>query len=94
MELTENLPEVLVVLICDDETEGPGPPSVMEVLLLSSGLVVTVTDRARRIDAMTPVICCTASGDKPPVGDEVVGADMEMGGMNDSDTTGAEVAEG
>ena len=82
---------MLAGLACDDETEGPGPPSVTEVPLLSSGLV---TDGARRIDATTPAICCTASGDKPPVGDEVVGSDTEMGEMNDSDTTGAEVAGG
>ena len=69
MELTENLPKVLVGLTCDDEIEGPGPPSVMEVLLMSSGLVVTVADGARKIDATTPAICCTASGDKPPVKD-------------------------
>ena len=83
---------MLVGLTCDDETEGPGPPSMMEVLLLSSGLVVTVADGAWRIDATTPAICCTASGDKPPVRDEVVGTDTEMGRMNDSDTTGTEVA--
>ena len=93
MELTENLPKVLVGFACDDETEGPGPPSVMEVPPLN-GLVVTVADGAQRIDATTPAICCTASGDKPPVRDEVVGADTEMGEMNDSDTTGAEVARG
>ena len=94
MELTENLPEVLAGLACDDETEGPGPPSMTEVPPLISGLVVTVADGARRIDATTPAICCTASGDKPPVGDEVVGADTEEGGMNDSDTIGAKVAGG
>ena len=85
---------MLAGLAYDDETECPGPPSVTEVPPLCSGLVVTVADGARRIDATTPAICCTASGDKPPMGDEVVGADMEMGEMNDSDTTGAEVAGG
>ena len=86
---------MLAGLACDNETEGPGPPSVMEeVPPLSSGLVVTVVEGTWRIDATTPAICCTASGDKPPVGDEVVGADTEMGKMNDSDTTGAEVAGG
>ena len=94
MELTENLPKVLVGLACDDETEGPGPPSVMEVSPLSSGLVVTVADGAQRIDATTPTICCTASGDRPPMRDEVMDADTEMGGMNGSDTTGPEVAGG
>ena len=95
MELTENLPEVLAGLACDDETEGPGPPSVTEVPPLSSGsVVVTVADGARRIDATTPAICCTASGDKPPVGDKVVDADTEVGGMNNSDTIGAEVTGG
>ena len=64
------------------------------VLPLSSGLVVTVADGVWRIDATTPAICCTASGDKPPMGDKVVGTDTEMGGMNDSDTNGAEVAGG
>ena len=49
MKLTENLLEVLAGLACDDETEGPGSPSVMEVPPLSSGLVVTVADGARRI---------------------------------------------
>ena len=44
MELTENLPEVLAGLACDDEAEGPGPPSMTEVLPLSSGLVVTVAE--------------------------------------------------
>ena len=58
MELTENLPKVLVGLACDDEMEGPWPPSMMEVPLMSSGLVVTVADGARKIDATTPAICC------------------------------------
>ena len=93
MELMENLAKVLVGLTCDNETKGPWPPSVTEVPLLSSGLLVTVADGARRINATTPVICCTASGNKPPLGGEVVGADTEMGGMNDSDTTGAVVTE-
>ena len=94
MELIENLPEVLIGLGCDDETDGPGSPSVMEVLLLSSELVVTMADGARKIRATTPEVCCTASGNKPPMKDEVEGADMEMGGMNDLDTTGAEVTGG
>ena len=33
----ESLPEMLVGLACDNETEGPGPPSMMKVLPLSSG---------------------------------------------------------
>ena len=51
-----------------------------------------MADGAWRIDATTSVIRCTAAGDKSPVGDEVVDADTEMGRMNDSDTTGTEVA--
>ena len=94
MELIENLPEVLVGLGCDDEIDGPESPSVMEVLLLSSELVVTMADGARKTGATTPEVCCTASGNKPPMKDEVEGADMEMGGMNDLDTTGAEVTGG
>ena len=94
MELTENLLEVLVGLTCDDETEGPGPPSMIEVSPLSIGLVVTVAEGTRRIDTTTPAICCTVSGDEPPVRDKVLGANKEMGGINNSDTTGAEFAVG
>ena len=66
MELIENLPEVLVGHGCDDKTGGPGSPSVMKVLLLSSALVVTMADGARKIDATTPEICCTASAKSHP----------------------------
>ena len=43
--------------------------------------MVTVADRAQRIDAITPAICCTASGDKPPMGDEIMGVDTEWVGF-------------
>ena len=85
---------MFVGLACDDETEGPEPLSMTEVLPLSSGLVVTVAGRAWRIDTTTPAICCTASDDKPPVGYEFVGADTQMNRMNEMDTTGTEVAGG
>ena len=49
MALTKDLPEVLVGLGCDDETDGPRSPSVTE---FHSGLVVTVADGAQRIDAI------------------------------------------
>ena len=39
MELTEDLPELLVGLKYDDETDDPRSPSVMEVPLLNSELI-------------------------------------------------------
>lgn len=51
--------------------------------------MVTVDDRARRIDATAPTICCTASGDKPPIGYEVLGIDTTLGGMSGLDTIDA-----
>ena len=85
MELTEDLSEVLVGLKHDDETDGPRSPSVMEVPLLNSGLVVTIADGAWRIDATTPVICCTTTGNKPLVKNKLVHVDMEMSGMHMDD---------
>ena len=60
---------------------------MMEVPLLNSELVVTVVDVAWRIDATSPVICSTATGNKQPV------KDTEMGGIDDLDAA-AEVARG
>ena len=80
MELTKNILEVLVGLACEDS-------SVTEVLPPSSGLVVAVVvagaEEAWRIDATTPAICCTASGDKALAEAEVLGDDTESGGMDD-----------
>ena len=45
---------MLAGLACDDETEGPGPPSVTEVPPLRSGLVVTVADGARQHGELMP----------------------------------------
>lgn len=53
-----------------------------------------MADGAWRIDATTPAICYIASGNKLPMVDKIVGANTEMGGMNDPDTTSAEVARG
>ena len=72
-----NLPEELVGLICDD------PSVTVEVPPLSSGLVVAGADEARSIDATTPAICCTVSGDKALAGAEVLGDDTETDGMDD-----------
>ena len=71
---------MLACLACDDA-------SVTEVPLPSSGLVVAVmvalAEEARRIEATTPAICCTASGDKALMEAEVLGDDTEIGEIDD-----------
>ena len=90
MELTEDLPEVLVGLGCDDETHSKISFCDRIPPLSSAGLVVTVADGAQRIDTIALLLVTS----HPWEVKLWVSIQSWMGGIYNSNTTGTEVAGG